>query len=119
MNIEVVLESMSFYSSHGCYDTEQLVGGRFEVEMRYCYDCSGVVSSDDVSDAVSYLDVYALIREEMGIASHTLEHVASRVCGRMLREFLEVESVGVTIRKVTPPLGGDIKGVSVTLSVSR
>lgn len=110
---------MRYYASHGCYDTEQRVGGRFSVDIQYTYDGTEVISSDDVTRAVSYLDVYEVVGEEMMKTSNTIEHVASRIINRLFSEFLLIETLKVTIYKITPPLGGDIDKVGVTLTAER
>lgn len=119
MDIKVSMEAMSFYASHGCYDTEQKVGGRFTVEVSYVYDASEAIAGDDVTKAVSYLDVYEMVGTEMAIASHTIEHVAYRICEKMLKSFSLIKKLTISIYKITPPLGGDIQRVGVTLEQER
>ncbi len=110
---------MRFYASHGCYDTEQRVGGRFTVDLSYTYNGSQTIITDDVTTAVSYLDVYNIVASEMSLASATIENVASRILSRVFDEFPMIESMEITLAKVAPPLGGDIEKVSVTLQSKR
>lgn len=119
MKIKVSLDAMHFYASHGCYDTEQRVGGRFLVDISYIYDGGKVVENDDVCEAVNYLDIYALVRDEMAIPSHTIEHAANRIVQKMLEKFPPIENLTISLYKITPPLGGDIERVGVTLELSR
>ncbi len=110
---------MRFYASHGCYAVEQRVGGRFEVDLSYTYDVSAVLNSDMVEDAVNYLDVYALVAAQMSVTSRTVEHVAKRIMSVLFDTYGVITSIEIVLRKITPPLGGDIASVGVTLSASR
>lgn len=117
--IKIELRAMRFYASHGCYATEKRVGGRFEVSVTYSYDRGTVEVHDDVTRAVNYLDVYDEVRQQMAISSDTIEHVAYRICLALFDRCSAMESVEVSVTKITPPLGGDIAGVSATLSLRR
>lgn len=117
--IKIELRAMKFYASHGCYATEKRVGGRFEVLVSYIYDGAQVIQSDDVAMSVNYLDVFDEVRSQMAIASNTIEHVAARICRALLGRCPSMLRVEVTVTKITPPLGGDIGGVSATLSMDN
>ena len=73
--------------------------------------------SDNIADTVSYLDVYQVVKREMEISSHLLEHVARRVGESVKREFPTVVSVRVKVSKLNPPLGGQMESVSVEVAL--
>jgi dihydroneopterin aldolase len=62
---------------------------------------------------VSYLDVYQVVKREMGIPSNLLEHVARRIGEGIRNDFPSVETVRVKVSKLNPPLGGQMESVSV------
>ncbi len=111
----VELNSMSFYAHHGCYEQEQKVGGRFSVDFAFRYDSTSACVSDDISDTVSYLDVYQVIGEQMAQTSHLLENVAHRILCCVGDRFSEVSWARVRIEKLNPPLGGKLHSSSVVL----
>lgn len=113
------LENMQFYAFHGCYSQEQLVGNRFRVDLDFEVDSSQAELSDSIEDTVSYLDVYELVRDQMGVKSHILEHVARRILDCMESRFSAVTWVRVKVVKLAPPLGGQLTGVSVVLERPR
>lgn len=117
--VKIELRAMRFYAAHGCYATEKRVGGRFEVSLNYTYDAQGVIEGDDVTCAVNYLDVYDELSKQMAVSSDTIEHVTARICRALLERCPSMSAVQVTVTKLTPPLGGDIAGVSATLSYGR
>lgn len=119
MDAKITLSTMRFYAPHGCYATERMVGSRFTVDLTYIYDASAVVCTDDVTDSVNYLDVYSCVSEQIMLSSHTIENVAHRIASVLLSRFGIMRSVEISLFKVSPPLGGDIGSVGVTLSLGR
>ncbi|MDX9883762.1 MAG: dihydroneopterin aldolase [Prolixibacteraceae bacterium] len=112
----IEIEGMEFFACHGHYDVEQKVGNRFLVDILVEYDCSKAAVSDQLDDALDYQKVYLLIKNEMGISSNLLEHVAMRILGALKRQFPEVQKSSVKVSKMNPPMGGLIEKVSVSLN---
>ena len=113
------LEDMSFYAYHGCFAEEQAIGTRFRVDVALTTDTSKAQVSDNIADTVNYLDVYRIVKREMMIPSHVLEHVAERIATAVLNEFSAVDSMIVKVSKLNPPLGGQLGCTSVEIEKSR
>ncbi len=113
----ITLSPMRFYAFHGCYDTEQKVGNHYTVSLTLSYDAALVAQSDDVGDAVNYLEVYGTVERQMAIISHTLEAVAARILGALKSEYPQIQCAEITVTKLAPPLGGDVGGVSVSMAM--
>lgn len=111
----IEIEGMEFYAYHGHFAEEQIVGNRFIVNLTINTDCSKAAKSDDLADALNYLAVYQVIKEEMQIKSHLLEHVAGRIINRLYDSYKTIEKAKIKISKMNPPMGGQIEKVSVTL----
>lgn len=111
----ITLEGMEFYGYHGCYVEEQRVGNRFRVDLTFDYDSSVAQKSDSIVDAVSYLDIYEIVRDQMGIKSHILEHVGRRIVDAIKERFTMVSNIEVKVTKLAPPLGGSLIGVCATI----
>lgn len=111
----IELEGMEFYAYHGHFRSERIVGNRFEVNISLETDCEKASVSDQLADALNYEEIYRLVKEEMHLRSHLLEHVAGRILSRIHREYPGLGLVTVKISKARPPMGGHIKAVSVTL----
>lgn len=110
---------MEFYSYHGCFDEESAIGTNFRVNVRLETDTSAAQMSDNISDTVNYLEVYQVVKHQMSIPSHLLEHVADRIASSILFAFIPVSKVWVTVTKLNPPLGGQMYGVSVSIEKAR
>lgn len=112
----ITLNNMEFYAFHGCYREEQMVGNRFRADLTFTVDARTASQSDSIDDTISYLDVYQLVREQMMITSHILEHVASRTLDQLKKQYPQMLSATIKIAKLTPPLGGQVEGVSIEMS---
>ena len=113
------INSMSFFAHHGCFEEERAIGTNFLVDFVFETDTTQAEESDNINDTVNYLDVYQLIKKEMDTPSHLLEHVGKRINNAILNAYKEVKWCEVTVHKLNPPLGGQMKSVSVTLQASR
>jgi dihydroneopterin aldolase len=111
----IELEGMEFYAYHGHFNSERIVGNRFEVNISIETDCERAAQSDHLSDALNYEGIYHLVKEEMHQRAHLLENVAGRILTRIHEEYKEVGKVRVKISKARPPMGGHIKAVSITM----
>ena len=112
----IQLENMNFYAFHGCYHEEQIVGNDFLVDLTIETDIEKPATTDNINDALNYLTAYELVRDEMAIKSHLLEHVAKRILDKLYQHFNQIESATIKIRKINPPLGGQLSNVSVSIT---
>jgi dihydroneopterin aldolase len=110
------LEQMEFYAYHRHYREEQIVGNKFLVDVIIETDMTVPAGTDDLADALNYQAAYKLIRKGMEIKSKLLDNIAKRIMDVLYREMSGIQKLTVTIRKMTPPVGGKMKSVSVTLS---
>lgn len=115
----IELNDMSFYAYHGCFEEEAKIGTHFRVDLEFECDTIKAELSDDISDTISYLDVYQTIKKEFEIPSHLLEHVARRILDRIMNDYPTIEYCSIKVTKKNPPLGGKLEGVSVCLQSSR
>lgn len=113
---KILIEHMEFYAFHGHYKEEQIVGNRFLVDLEIETDMTRAAESDELADAVNYQHAYRIVREEMKKKSKLLENIAKRILDALYREMNGIQKATVTIRKMNPPMGGQIKSVNVTLS---
>lgn len=111
----IEIEGMEFYAFHGHFEVEKLAGNRFLVDMAIEVDGSKASQTDKLEDTLDYQKAYLAVKEEMSIPSDLLEHVAGRIIRRIRKEFSQALKVRVKVSKMTPPMGGQIERVSVTL----
>ena len=113
--IIIELENMKFYAYHGHFEIEQKVGNHFLVNLLVETGAMAAAHSDRLRDALDYQRLYQLVKGEMEVPSHLLEHVANRIADKISVEFPAVQRMKVKISKMNPPMGGEMQQVSVTL----
>ena len=109
------IEQMEFYSFHGCYEEERIVGNRFVVDLELEADCTVPAQTDKIGDALNYQTAYELVKEQMKQKSYLLEHLAARILDTLFVHFEQLERATVKVAKLNPPMGGKIRAVSVEL----
>lgn len=111
----IEIENMEFHANHGHFAEEQVIGNTFLVDLKIEYNSEKAQKSDNLKDTVNYQKAYEIVKREMGIKSHLLEHVGEKILDSLINELPGIESVQVKVSKVNPPMGGKIQKVSVTL----
>jgi 7,8-dihydroneopterin aldolase/epimerase/oxygenase len=113
------IEEMEFFSYHGCFTEERVIGTRFLADISLEVDTHEAEKSDNLKNTVNYQAVYHVIKTEMEIKSHLLEHVSRRILDAIFNRFPAVSSATIKISKLNPALGGKMGCVSITLSHAR
>ena len=112
----ICINSMEFYSFHGHFREERIVGNKFLVDLTIETDMKIPAESDNLKDAVNYQRVYEIVKHQMEIKSHLLEHIAGRILDAIYAEIEGIKKVTVKVSKMNPPMGGKIGSVSVIMS---
>ncbi len=112
----IEIEGMEFYAFHGHFKQEQVVGNKFLVNISLETNCTKAGLTDNLNDALDYQKVYNLIKKEMDQKSFLLENICSRILDKLYQEFNIIEKATIKVSKINPPMGGQIRKVSVTMS---
>lgn len=112
----IQIENMEFYSFHGHFKEEQIVGNKFNVDLTIEADMTVPQETDNLRDAVDYQRVYKIVKAQMELKSHLLEHIAGRILDALYTEIEGINRATVKVSKMNPPMGGKIGSVSIVLS---
>jgi dihydroneopterin aldolase len=112
----IELEEMEFYAYHGHFEEEQIVGNKFLVNISIETDCSAAAKSDDLNDALNYVSIYKITKEEMGKKSYLLENLTNRIIDRIHKEFPQIVHSNGKVSKRNPPQGGIMEQGRGTIS---
>jgi len=115
----IAIEGMEFYSYHGHFEEEAVIGTKFNLDLYLETDTSKAELSDNLDDTVNYLAVYQVVKEQMDNSSYLIEHVARRILDEVMKAFPTIEFAELKFRKMNPPLGGQMESVSITLQAGR
>jgi len=115
----IQIENMEFYSFHGHFKEERIVGNRFLVDLTVETDMKIPAESDNLKDAVNYQRLYEIVKQEMEKKSHLLENIAGRILNAIYAETEGIKNATIKVSKMNPPMGGKVGSVSVMISRSK
>ena len=110
------IEDMEFYSFHGHYEEEQIIGNRFLVDLEIETDLEQAGITDMLEDATDYQVAYGIVKTEMGIKSKLLENIGKRILDSLYQNLKGIKRATVKIKKMNPPIGGKTGSVSVVMT---
>ena len=104
------------HSNHGVLKQENELGQKFVVSVDLTVDTSKAAESDDIEDAVNYVEVAELIHSETKRNTFQLiEHLAGHLAEQILLTFPLVKSLSLRIDKPWAPIRLPLKTVSVEI----
>ena len=112
----IQIENMEFYSFHGHFKEERIVGNKFLVNLTIETDMKAPAESDNLKDALNYQRAYEIVKQQMETKSYLLEHIAGRILDALHAEMQGIQKVTVKVSKLNPPMGGKIGSVSVIMT---
>lgn len=113
---KIIISGMDFFAFHGHYDEEKIAGNKFSVDLTIWVNTKKAEKSDDLEDALNYQIVYAIVKDIVcNTKSNLLENVANNILTAIFDEFVELKKAKVFIKKLNPPMGGEIDSVGLEI----
>ena len=103
------------YSYHGCLEEEAIIGNEYVVDVELITDFKESAIQDDLSKTIDYVIVNRIVEEEMAIRSKLIETVGYRILERLKKESFELHHTKIEIKKINPPINGNVDYVSITI----
>jgi len=113
----ITLEGMTFFAHHGYYVHEQERGNRFIVHIEIDTDIEQAALYDDLQLTVNYEAIYQVTAMIMEEPCRLIETVAYRIAHAIRKQFPDLASVRVSLRKLNPELGGPVESARVTYAL--
>lgn len=110
----VALNDVRCFALHGYYPEEQLTGTEFLVSVEVTFIPSG--DTEDLQRTVNYEILNTIIREEMALTKQLLESVVKQILDRVISVYPFVQTAMVGIKKMHPPMPGQINHSFVQLA---
>ena len=114
---QIYIKDVRLHAFHGVLEQERRVGNDYVVNVSVDYPLHEACQSDDVRDTLNYAVLADIVKEQMGMPSNLVEHVAKRIADAIMMTFPLAEAVTVDIRKVAPPMSADCDGAGVRVVV--
>lgn len=115
---KVSLEGVRFFAFHGFYPEEQVLGTEFILDIDAIQEVFND-GKDELANTVNYVRLFEIASEEMKITRKLIETVAHSILERMRHEFLTVQIIRVSIRKMNPPMGAEVRNSAIELTFRR
>ena len=111
--ITVQLHDLFFHAYHGVHEEEKVLGNEYIVDCSVqFYESTPVITHID--ETVNYALIYELIKKRMSIPTLLLETVAMEIGNEIIKNYKDLKSIDVSIRKMHPPIEGIRGSVGVT-----
>ncbi|WP_102693355.1 dihydroneopterin aldolase [Rummeliibacillus pycnus] len=112
------IKDMEFYGYHGVLLEETKLGQRFRVTLSIATDLEHAGKTDELTNTVSYAEVYELCKEVVeGKPYKLIEAVAEKIATVVSETYPSaVKGVRVEIIKPDPPIPGHYREVSVEIT---
>lgn len=111
----VIVSGIEVYAYHGCLGEEEVLGGKYIVDVELDTDFSQSAQTDQLTDTIDYAVVREIVVEEMQIPSKLIEHVGYRIQQRFKAAFNKLNKSRITVRKLNPPIKGAVKEVAIVI----
>jgi dihydroneopterin aldolase len=110
----VALKDVKFYAFHGFYPEERLIGTHFFVDVEVSFVPNG--DTEELNHTVNYEVINTMITREMQQTKLLLETVVKGMITAIVEAYPFIKSAKVGIRKLNPPMEGEVGHSFVQLS---
>jgi dihydroneopterin aldolase len=113
----IALKEVKFYAFHGFYPEEQHTGNHFSVDVEVTFVPFG--ESEDLLTTVNYEVINQMMTKYMQQTQQLLETVVKNILDELLAIYPYLLTAHVGIKKLHPPMPGEIGHSFVALNWSR
>lgn len=115
---KISLNNLEFYSFHGFYQEENLIGNDFVVDMFVCLP-DDLVENENLDSTLNYETLYSIVKEEMAIPRKLLESVVKSMANRVLVLNKNILDLNISLKKKHVPIEGMIGEACVTYMTGK
>lgn len=106
---EIQLRDVMMYGRHGVMQEEGILGNQYRINVRLHIDAANFDGeADDLSNTISYAEIYEILQYEMSKPAALLETVAVRFAKKVSEKWQILKSGEIEIVKTVPPIPGMI-----------
>jgi dihydroneopterin aldolase len=110
----IALREVRFYAFHGFYPEEQLTGNHFTVDVEVTFSPSD--DTENLETTVNYEVINEIMRKAMQKTQKMLETVVKNILDELMSIYPFLHTAVVGIKKLNPPMPGEIGHSFVQLS---
>ncbi|MXV13818.1 dihydroneopterin aldolase [Hufsiella ginkgonis] len=115
---KIALEKIRFFAFHGFYAEEQVTGTEFFVDAEVSLPVYNN-ANEDLSQTINYERLFEIVSAQMKVPRKLIETVAHNILDEVHLECMQATHIRIAIRKMHPPLGGEVNNSLVEVSFVR
>jgi len=113
----IEIKGIKSFGYHGVFESENIAGQDFFVDVSLELDLTRPSVSDDVADTVNYAEITDLVIQEVtGDRVALIEKLAGRIAERIKNTYPQIVTVSVTVHKPQAPVNAQVADISVTIN---
>jgi len=113
----IEIKGIKSFGYHGVFESENIAGQDFFVDVSLELDLTRASVSDDVADTVNYAEITDLVIQEVtGDRVALIEKLAGRIAERIKNTYPQIVTVSVTVHKPQAPVNAQVADISVTIN---
>ncbi|MBC1779465.1 dihydroneopterin aldolase [Listeria booriae] len=114
---KIYLNELTFYGYHGVLPEENTLGQTFIISLTLGVSTEKAGKSDEVTDTVSYAEVYETVKEIAQQKQFKLiEALAETIASTVLHDYPLIKEITVKVTKPNPPIPGHYHSVAVEIT---
>ncbi|MGL5937560.1 MAG: dihydroneopterin aldolase [Phocaeicola sp.] len=118
-NMYICLKGIKLYGYHGVDPQESRVGAYFFIDLRIKTDFSRAALTDELTNTISYADLFDVVKECVKTPCLLLEHLNYKIAQLLFNSFEAIEEIELKVTKENPPMGADCESVGVETKYTR
>ena len=103
--LSVSLHGIRLHAKIGLYPEEKIKGNDFEIDV----DVYVNTSNPEAFPFIDYSIVHRIVTDVFAQPGELLETFVKNIHATIKEKFMEADKVRVAVRKLQPPLGGDVR----------
>ncbi|KAF2289595.1 hypothetical protein GH714_037372 [Hevea brasiliensis] len=113
---KLILRGLKFHGFHGVKPEEKTLGQKFLIDVDAWMDLRAAGKSDQLSDTLSYTEIYRLVKEVVeGPPHNLLESVAQQIASTTLTKYPQISAVRVKVGKPHVAVHGPLDYLGVEI----
>jgi len=116
----LTIKDAVFYAYHGVKSEEQVLGGKYEVDLDLYYNATEAIINDDVHYAVNYEEAMVCIEDVITEESYNLiETITNEILNQVMEKMPNIEKATVRVRKINVPIRNVVSYIEAEQSITR
>ncbi len=111
--ITIHLHNVLFYAYHGIHEEEKVLGNKYELSADIQFHEENEVIYS-IKQTIDYVDIYKIVKKRMDIPSSLLETIIMDMGNAIKKEYDNVRSISIHLKKISPPVSGMQGSVGVS-----